>query len=74
MNFSPYALRANVLIHILQHRGVWVPLTDLVERTAVPPDRVVNVCQQLVDENQVLHARIAGIDQYGVGVQGVAPH
>lgn len=70
---SPYALRACTLIYLVERRGAWVPMPELLTHTAQTSARIANVCQQLVAENQVLHARCNGIDLYGIGVQGIAP-
>ena len=68
---SAYALRACVLIYIDNNAGFWVSATDIVRRVGTTPERVANVCAQLVEAGMVHHGRIDGSDWYGTQVEGV---
>ena len=68
---SAYALRATVLIYIDTRAGEWVSFEDIYKRVGCTPERVQNVCTQLVADGQVHHARGDQRDFYGVHVEGM---
>lgn len=69
-----FALRACVQVLIEQRRGEWIAVDRLIQLTAAQPERVRNVCAQLVAAGAVHHAVHDGIDHFGMDVEGIPLH
>lgn len=70
---TPYALRACVQVLLQQRRGVWHTVTDLCMATAADSARVRNVLHQLAGDGTAHMATVAGVEHFGIGVEGVPP-
>lgn len=70
---TAFALRACVQVLLEQRRGHWHTVTDLCMATACPSDRVRHVLHQLVDAGIAHLATVAGIEHFGIGVEGTPP-
>lgn len=70
---TAFALRACVQVLMEQRRGQWHTVTDLCMATAAPSDRVRNVLHQLVECGTAHLATVAGIEHFGIGVEGTPP-
>lgn len=70
---AAFALRACVQVLLEQRRGVWHTVTDLCMTTAADSTRVRNVLHQLVDAGSAHLATVAGVEHFGIGVEGVPP-
>lgn len=54
------ALRACVLVHAQQRAGTWFSLRSLQTLMAVPEQRLLNVCAQLVDTGEIERLDVRG--------------
>lgn len=70
---TTYALRACVQVLLQQRRGVWHTVTDLCMATAADAARIRNVLHQLASDGTAHMATVAGIEHFGIGVEGVPP-
>ncbi|MEY2688419.1 MAG: hypothetical protein RL375_2617 [Pseudomonadota bacterium] len=70
---TTFALRACVQVLLERNRGVWHTVTDLCMATAADSARVRNVLHQLVDAGTAHLATVAGVEHFGIGVEGVPP-
>lgn len=70
---TTFALRACVQVLLEQRRGVWHTVTGLCLATAADSARVRNVLHQLVDAGTAHLATVAGVEHFGIGVEGVPP-